>query len=169
MYRKLLFETALNYSILVTSSEFPLSLLCFDSFWLSQRQDIWEARGRVWMCLNVWSSGVWSPKNRICSFFGISHEIKMCRCSLPKCKRNCLSVGCLCIFVELSQSKKIKQFLQQFYVLSICVGTNINQADSCYPSGIMATATFLPINVSEMAFCAQKDQTTWRIFAMCYC
>ena len=147
---------------MVTSSEFPLSLLCFDSFWL-RRDRIFGKGGVLYECLKLRS-----PKNRICSFFGISHEMKMCRCSLQNSK-NCLSLWCLCIFVELSQSKKIKQFLQHFYVLSICVGTSINQADSCYPSGIMATATFLPINVSEMAFCAQKDQTTWWIFAMCYC
>ena len=43
------------------SSGFPLSLLCFDSFWLLPDR-IFRGRDK--------------PGNRICSFFGISHEIE---------------------------------------------------------------------------------------------
>ena len=56
-----MFESAWSYLnwLFHSSSGFPLSLLCFDSFWLLPDR-IFRGRDK--------------PGNRICSFFGISHE-----------------------------------------------------------------------------------------------
>ena len=132
------------------SSGFPLSLLCFDSFWLLPDR-IFRGRDK--------------PGNRICSFFGISHENVQV---LEKETRLCIFWSTIFDWSQ-SESKKIKQFLHTF-MSSASARTTVNQPDSCCPSGIM---DILPYNYCEMAFgyplFAKKEHPTWRIFAKREC
>ena len=84
-------------------------------------------------------------QNRICSFFGISHEENVQ--VLEKETRLCIFWSTIFDWSQ-SESKKIKQFLHTF-MSSASARTTVNQPDSCCPSGIM---DILPYNYCEMAF-----------------